>query len=124
MEPPKGKEIYYRNYLVCQNYLLPNKLLTLKEQQDIFAYRTRMNKLQYNFSKSNSLQLCMCKQQMTNDHLYICDIMNSVTKLNISYSKIFHGTISEQKKIIIKLNENMNIFENFTQGQNEASLSH
>ena len=34
----KGKEINYGEQLVCQNYLLPNQVLTFSEQQLIFAY--------------------------------------------------------------------------------------
>ena len=49
----KGKEINYGDQLTCQNYLLPNTILTLKEQKSIFAYRRRSNKLKYNYPGNN-----------------------------------------------------------------------
>ena len=40
----KGKGIEYGEELKCQGYLLPNTILTLEEQREIFSYRSRMNK--------------------------------------------------------------------------------
>ena len=51
----KGKEINYNNLFQCQGYLLPNNMLNLKEQREIFSYRARMNKLKYGFSGSNNI---------------------------------------------------------------------
>ena len=45
----KGKEINYGDQISCQNYLLPNQVLTFDDQKLKFAYRSRMNKLHYNY---------------------------------------------------------------------------
>ena len=49
----KGNEINYGKQLYCQNYLLPNNILTFHEQKLIFSYRSRMNKLLYNQAGTN-----------------------------------------------------------------------
>ena len=74
----KGKEIMYGYYLETQNYLLPNNLLTLKEQCDIFKYRTRTNYLHCNFPNNKNVQYCLCKSvELNNTHLYQCEILNN-----------------------------------------------
>ena len=113
----KGKEIQYGDDFRCQNYLLPNKVLTLEDQLNIFAYRTRMNNLEYNFASNNCLQVCVCKNQMTNEHLYSCRILNTEENNYILYNTLFQGTLTEKKKIIIILNKNMNKFEQITKAQ-------
>ena len=91
----KGKEIIYGDYLRCQNDLLPNKVLSFQDQIDIFSFRSRMNNLEYNFAGNNCLQVCVCKHQMTNEHLYSCTIINTEEKCNIPYNKLFNGTLQE-----------------------------
>ena len=84
----KGKEIDYNNKLQCQEYLLPNNFLTLKEQREIFSYHTRMNKLKYNFSGNNEEEFCECGIEMTNIHLYECFKLNSHTN-GVQYDPYF-----------------------------------
>ena len=45
----KGKEINYSKELKCQEYLKPNSILTIKEQLNIFSYRSKMNNFEYNY---------------------------------------------------------------------------
>jgi hypothetical protein len=92
----KGKEINYNNLFQCQGYLLPNTLLNLKEQREIFSYRARMNKLKYNFSGSNNKEFCECESEMTNSHLYECPKLNSSIN-NFPYIKIFKKRLCEMK---------------------------
>ena len=72
----KGTEINYGEQLVCQNYLLPNKVLTFSEQKLLFAYRSRTNKLKYNYSTNEELELCQFGVEITNEHLYYCRELN------------------------------------------------
>ena len=100
----KGKEINYGGELQCQPYLLPNNILTHNEQLELFAYRSRMNNLKYNYGGQ---ELCVCGTKLDNEHLLICDVLNGGTRHNLSYDKIFSGTLSEQKSIIQKLTKNI-----------------
>ena len=119
----KGKEIQYGNSLMCQGYLLPNSFLTLQEQRTIFAYRSRMNNLKYNYSGTNILEKCQCGKDMTNPHLYECIMLNE-SERTVKYSRIFNGRICEMKYIIDIQLKNQNIHERFTQAQDIIPLSH
>ena len=112
----KGKEINYNNLFQCQGYLLPNNMLNLKEQREIFSYRARMNRLKYNFSGSNNKELCECKSEMTNSHLYECLKLNGSIK-NVPYIKIFENRLCEMKSILNILQENQETHDKFTQAQ-------
>ena len=113
----KGAEIEYGNDLKCQSYLLPNNVLSLDQQLQIFMYRVRMNHLQYNFKGNNIIEKCLCEEPMNNEHLYYCKFLNQGRKCDIPYNKIFNGTIFEQREIVIILNKNMTRFEMFSQAQ-------
>jgi hypothetical protein len=119
----KGQEIKYGPELQCQDYLLPNNILTLPEQRTIFSYRTRMNKLKYNFKGKNCEEKCKCGQELTNLHLYECRILNNSLR-TVTYSKLFDGRLCEMKYIIGILKENMKIHEEYTQDQDSSPLSH
>ena len=103
----KGKEIDYGNELKCQQYLLPNRVLTWDEQVDIFAYRSRMNDLKCNFGGEN---ICICGNFLDNEHLFICEALNKKTQRSTEYKNMFNGTIKEQKDIVQILKTNMKIF--------------
>ena len=105
----KGSEINYGKYLKCQQYLLPNSFLTIDDQREIFSYRTRMNNINHKFSTNKDIQYCVCGKQITNAHLYYCEILNNEVR-NIPYNKIFNGTISEQKQVLNILRTNIRIF--------------
>ena len=120
----KGKEINYGDQISCQNYLLPNNVLTFNDQKLIFAYRSRMNKLQYNYPGNKENELCQCGTNMTNEHLYNCNILNEENIIHDKYEQIFNGTITEQKRIIDILEHNMKKHEQYTSAQECISLSH
>ena len=107
----KGSEINYGEYLTCQQYLLPNNILSIDDQREIFAYRTRMNNLKYNFSNNSESQYCLCKHQiLTNQHLFNCEYLNNEkSKINLEYDRIFNGTLMEQKAILNIIRKNMRI---------------
>jgi hypothetical protein len=92
----KGQEIKYGQKLECQGYLLPNNILTLQDQRDIFSYRSRMNKLEYNYKGNNIEEKCYCGKDMTNIHLYECQVLNN-SERKVQYSKIFDGRLCELK---------------------------
>ena len=118
----KGKEINYSKELKCQEYLKPNSILTLKEQLNIFSYRSRMNKLEYNYPGNKKTDICPCGIMMTNQHLYECKLLNSVDK-KVHFNKIFDGRLTEMQYIVKILEENMKKFE-LTQAQNPSSWRH
>ena len=103
----KGKEINYGDQLFCQNYLSPNNILTFDDQKLIFAYRSRMNKLSYNYPGNKIVELCQCGVQMTNEHLYYCIVLNEGISNQDKYEKIFNGNISEQISIFRRFEHNL-----------------
>ena len=112
----KGKEINYRSLFQCQEYLLPNNFLTLNEQREIFSYRTRMNKLKYNFSGNNDKEFFEYGVEMTNLHLYECLKLNRNNK-TVPYVKIFERRPCEMKSILNILQQNQAKHNEFTQAQ-------
>ena len=94
----KGKEIIYGDQLICQNYLLPNTIVTFKGQKSIFSYRSRSNKLLYKYPGNKEKELCECGVDITNEHLYNCLFLNQGKIVEDNYEQIFNGTLSEQKK--------------------------
>ena len=118
----KGKGIEYGEELKCQGYLLPNTILTLEEQREIFSYRSRMNKLSYNYKGNKIEEKCKCGLQITNEHLYYCKVLNNSNK-TVEYSKIFNGRLCEMKYVINILKENHKKHENFTQAQDISPSS-
>ena len=66
----KGKEIICGDQFTCQNYVLPNTILTFKEQKSIFSYRSRSNKIKYNYPGNKEKKLCQCRVDITNEHSY------------------------------------------------------
>ena len=111
----KGNQINYGNKLNIQSYLMPNNVLTLEQQRDIFNYRSEMNPLKNNFKGDKIIQYCVCLQVMENKHLYYCEILNNGRKINHIYEDILNGTLHQQKDIINILTENMKKFETLTQ---------
>ena len=118
----KGQEIVYGAKLECQGYLLPNKILTLEEQRDVFSYRSRMNNLKYNFKGNKIEEKCQCGEDMTNSHVYVCHALNN-SKRKVQYSKIFDGRLYELKYVITILRKNLKKHERFTQAQDFSPLS-
>ena len=119
----KGQEIEYGQKLECQGYLLPNNILTLQDQRDIFSYRAIMNKLEYNYKGNNIEEQCQCGKYMTNIHLYECQVLNN-SERTVQYSKIFNGRLCELKYVVDILKENFKKHQKFTQAQDTPPSSH
>ena len=96
----KGKEINYGEKLEFQKYLLPNKIKTFEEQKLLFAYRSSMKNLNYIYQGNRETQLCQCGQEMVNEHLYYCSVLNEGQIIQDKYEQIFNGNIKEQKQIL------------------------
>ena len=111
----KGKEIDYRNELKCQRYLQPNRILTHDKQILIFAYRSRMNNLKYNFG--SEVEICVCGTRLVNEHLYICEKLSDGKLSNVPYNEIFNGSIKQQKHIVQILVRNMKKYQELTLAQ-------
>ena len=113
----KGKEITYGDQLTFQNCLLPNTILTLKDHKSIFAYRSRSNKLKYIYPGNNENELCQCGVNITNEHVYNSLLLNQRQIIKNNYGQIFSGTLSEQKKVLNILEQNMRKHEELTLAQ-------
>ena len=64
------------------------------------------------------------EKRITNEHLYYCTILNQGNIIIDKYELIFNGTISEQKRILSILEQNMKKHERSPSAQAEESLSH
>ena len=76
-----------------------------------------MNKLQYNYPGNKQTELCQCGVDMTNEHLYYCKVLNEGHILQDKYEQIFHGNLTEQKRILDILEHNIKKHEQFTSAQ-------
>ena len=97
--------------------MLPNQVLTFSEQKLLFAYRSRTNKLKYNYPAYEELELCQCGVEITNEHLYYCSELNQGNIEQDTYERIFDGTFIEQKRILKILETNMTKHIKFTSAQ-------
>ena len=104
-------------YLELFGFGLQGKAMVFKP---IFSFRARMNKLLYNFKGYNKTEYCPCETEMTNNHLYECEMLNSDDR-KIPYEKIFEGRLCEMQYIINILIKNQNKFEILTLAQNSTS---
>ena len=111
----KSKHIHYGYSFQTQPYLMPNNILTVSNQCEIFSYRCRMNDLKYNFPGSEIEEVCICGTKLTNDHLYHCEYFGKHEELSPEYENIFNGTIHEQYQILKLLTQNIKYYQETTQ---------
>ena len=102
----KGKEIIYKEIQTAE-YLLPNEELNIDEQRTIFAIRNRMIDIPANFvsSEQNNTK-CICKEIENLKHIYECKYLNKEI-VKVEFNKIYNGTIKEQKKIAMRIEQNL-----------------
>ena len=112
----KGSGIQYDS-LIMQDYLRPNQVLTVDEQQEIFSYRSRMNNLKYNYPGSKGIEYCVCGQFIDNPHLLSCTSLNIYNKYDFQYDELLNGNIHQQKEILTILKINMSKLEAYSQAQ-------
>ena len=103
----KGNEIFYSDYPEIQDYLMPYDSLTLDTKRKMFKFRTRMNLIPANFSSTNWELRCEkpCSENLTNEHIYNCKILNEKEENEIQYKNIFNGTIFEKIKAMNLMNQ-------------------
>ena len=95
----KGKEIIYTE-IQTDEYLLPNNEITIEKQGKIFAIRHRMIDIPANFiAKEKNYNKCFCNEIEEMKHIYECKFLNKRSP-DIKFEHIYHGTISERKKIL------------------------
>ena len=56
-----------------------------------------MNSLNYNYPGNKETQICQCGEEMINEHLYYCSVLNGGQIVQDKYEQIFNGNITEQK---------------------------
>ena len=86
------------------DYLLPNNILKLEEQREIFEIRARTNSIPSNWGKQT---LCEtgCSQLLNNDHILTCEILNEKSTTDINY--IYNGSIAEKFTTLNTFKRNM-----------------
>ena len=103
----KGSEICYAN-IEMADYLLPeNDLLTIDEKQQLFAVRNRMTEIASNFPKPGSKPTCLCGAEENMKHIFNCKIFNEEREESEEYENIFNGSLTQQIKIFIKIQNKM-----------------
>ena len=102
----KGQEIEYNN-LQMSDYLKPNKVIkSIDDKKFLFSLRNKTNFI-INSHNTNKI-LCLCKQEITKlTHVYECLALN-VSKIEVTYDRVYNGTLIEQRKILIRMKENIN----------------
>ena len=95
----KGKEIEYEK-LEMAEYLTPIKRkMTIENKRIMFSVRNRMVDIKSNFKQGSSEQKCICGQNETMEHIWICDKVNSKEIKKENYSQIFNGNLTQQIRI-------------------------
>ena len=110
----KGSTIDYGTRLAMQNYLKPNNVLTFQDQKEIFAFRSEMNELNYNFKGLKEDEKCVCAQTLNNIHLFQCKILNNSEYSELKYEDFLNGTLHQKKKTLNIMKKNMETFRNIT----------
>ena len=104
----KGSEIEY-SCLEMSEYLQPtNTELTVEQKCEVFAVRTRMINIEYNFPKKDKLTYCECGIKEDMQHIYNCELL-SETKKNESlpYKSIFNGELEQQTMVYRIFKQNL-----------------
>ena len=100
----KGKHIIYKS-LHVSDYIKPNQAICdTSDVKMLFALRNET----YRLSDSYQSQKCIClKSDISVKHINECEVIN-LTKKNIDYSRIYNGTIIEQKYILEEMKLSIN----------------
>ena len=106
----KGKEIIYTK-IEMADYLLPNSKLSINEKQRLFAIRNQMVDIPNHFSSENKKYLCICGEEENLPHIYVCERLNETEIEKLPYEKIYTGNVEEQRKILEKMENNLQVRE-------------
>ena len=88
---------------LCQNYQL-----SVKDQRQIFQIRSQINPLPSNRGET-SYCVTGCGEILQNYHILICKILNQGEESSIE--DLINGDINTMKKLLLKWNQSMKIFE-------------
>ena len=72
----------------------------------MFSVINRMVQISYNFRQNDKIDTCLCGQEETMEHIYICKILNNEEPIE-PYQKIFTGNIGEQVTVFKRFQINM-----------------
>ena len=82
-----------------------------------------MNSLNYNTPGTSEIEYCQCSDEMTNEHLLYCNILNEEKPHLYTYDDFLNGSLIKKKNIIYILRKNMEKHSNFSQAQDVKFLS-
>ena len=100
----KGKTIKYDNRLALQDYLRPNKVLTLDQQKLLFSLRCETN---LNHIETKVMCELGCMVPNNNQHIYICKYVSDGIPPSIPYDKIFNGFLHEKAEVATRMERNL-----------------
>ena len=94
----------YKEY-VMQEYLLPNDMgLTIEDQRYLFKIRNKMVNIPAYFG---GISTCLCGENEDMSHIISCPILNKCeNEENLNIEKIYNGSLTEQKQILKKFQQN------------------
>ena len=80
--------------------------ITIQEKQEMFSIKNRMVQISQNFPQTNKIDICLCGEIETMNHIYSCKSLNTEEEI-LPYSKIYSGNIGEQITIFKRFQKNM-----------------
>ena len=106
----KGRDIKY-SFLEMADYLLPQARISIKDQRELFAIRSRTNPLGANMGK---IEYCVtkCGEILNNSHIFQCPLLNKQNR-NCGMDKVLNGCTTEKKECLKIWKENMNTINEY-----------
>ena len=104
----KGSTLRYGKGLQMAEYLCPNDQLSVEDQRQIFQIRSQINPLPSNRGKT-SYCVTGCGEVLNNSHTLRCKILNQGEESSIE--DLINGDINTMKKLLLKWNQRMKMFE-------------
>ena len=101
----KGRDMKYLS-IEMSEYLHPsNSNLTLEEKRRMFEIKNKMLDISTNFPTKYPNNKCVCGEIETMEHIYQCGLFGLLPE--ISYEKIYNGSIQEQIKVFRSFEKKM-----------------
>ena len=108
----KGSLIKYEETIQIADYLLPNKILELEDQREIFRIRSKTNRLPSNWGETILCETA-CGQNLNNEHILNCPILNGHESENLELNMIYNGNVEEKMKVLNAFRNNMTIRQKY-----------
>ena len=102
----KGSLITYEETIQKADYLLPNKILELEDERKIFRIRSKTNRLPSNLGETILCETA-CGQNLNNEHILNCTILNGHESENLELNMIYNGNVEEKMKVLNAFRNNM-----------------